>query len=341
MNSIWFTFLFCSLSRDPGYNMVKVTNMQKSSEALNPYVLGTPVTNTKMIFGRNGIFRWLMANLGPEYPGKSLIIWSKPGIGKSTVIHQISNRILGSSHTVISLDAEQLVADSPTDFFWRLVSTTSKALGKQSLSSPEIEKPMLILSPERIFNRDFWEPLHEEHNGRQFIIAIDNLERLITDQPGNEALSLMRRNLWRLTIDHENVNLILALSGRPELYSKESFAPFDASLSYQLRKLRASECHELFNIPEMYDVPIYVSEFIHHLTGGHPADLQRIGHAIFERMESLNLRRVTLADILAVLSGAFQPSDFYSPVYSIREEISIVFSPSSRRFEFVNDGQAT
>ena len=341
MNSICFTSLFCSLSRDPGYNIVEVTNMPKSSEALNPYLLGTPVTDTKMIFGRNGIFRWLMANLGPVNPGKPLLIWSKPGIGKSTVIHQISNGILGTSHLVISLDAEQLVSDSPTDFFWRLASTTRKALGKQNLSSPEIEKPMLILSPERIFNRDFWEPLHEEHGGRQFIITVDNLENLITDLPGNEALSRMRRNLWRLTIDHENVNLIQALSGRPELNSKESFAPFDASLSYQLRKLRASEGHELLNIPETYDVPQHISEFIHHLTGGHPADVQRIGHAIFERMERLNMRRVTLADILAVLSGAFQPSDFYSPVYSKREEISIVFSPSSRRFEFVNDGQAT
>jgi hypothetical protein len=315
--------------------------MPKSSEALNPFVIGIPVTDTKMIFGRNGIFRWLLANLGPGNPGIPLLFWSKPGIGKSTIMHQISNRILGASYLVISIDAEQLVTDSLTDFFWRLASTTGEALGNQNLSSPKLEKPMLVLTPERVFNRDFWEPLLEEHSERQFIITIDNLEKLIVDRPGNGLLARKRRLLWRLTIDHENVNLILALSGRPELYSKEAFAPFEVSLAYQLRKLKAPESQELLNIPETYDVPQHVSEYIHHLTGGHPADLQRIGHAIFERMERFHLRRVTFADVLVVLSEAFQPSDFYSPVYSKREEISIVFSPSSRRFEFVNDGQAT
>ena len=318
--------------------MVWVTNMPKISEAPNPYVKGMPVTDTKLIFGRNGIFRWLLANLGPVNPGKPLLIWSKPGIGKSTVMHQISNRILGASFLVISIDAEQLVTDSLTDFFWRLASTAGEALGNHDLSSPKLEKPMLVLTPERVFNRDFWEPVLEEHSERQFIVTIDNLEKLIVDRPGEGPLARKRRQLWRLTIDHENVNLILALSGRPELYSKEAFAPFDVSLAYQLRKLKAPESHELLNIPRTYDVPQHVSEYIHHLTGGHPADLQRIGYAIFERMERLHLRRVTLADVLVVLSGAFQPSDFYGPVYAKREEISVVFSPSRRRFEFLNEG---
>lgn len=312
--------------------------MPTTAELTNPYVLGMPVSDTKMIFGRNGIFRWLLANLGPANPGKALVIWSKPGIGKSTVIHQISKEILGASFLVISIDAEQLVTDSPTDFFWRLASKTSKAMAKQNLSSPKIEKPMLILSPERIFSRDFWEPLHEEHGDRHFIFTVDNLEKLTADQPGSEALARMRRNLWRLTIDHENVNLILTLSGRPELYSRVSLAPFDENMAYQLRKLRLPESHELLNMPGMYDVPQYVSEYIHQLTGGHPADLQRIGHAIFERVERYTMRRITLADVLAVLSSEFQPSDFYSSVYAKREEISVVFSPSSLSFEFVNDG---
>lgn len=264
------------------------------------------------------------------------MIWGAPGMGKTTVLNQLANKLQDVDSIFFQFEAQSLIGEKNSEFCWQLAKKIGETLTGMDLPFPRIEKPMFLIQPERVFIRDFWNPIVNAAASNSYVFAVDNIEKLVGDLSSHADFARRRRQLWSTLLADSRVRLVLTLSGRPELYTKESLFPMDISLGYQLRKLNFEEAKMLLNYPVSYRVPDYVCRYIFMLTTGHPADTQRIAFSLFDRGTRQSVRQITVADVLFLLSEAYRPSDFYSGVYSNRASITITYSEAEGSFKFVN-----
>jgi hypothetical protein len=305
----------------------------------NPFVFNKPVENPKFLLGRSSIFRWIDQNLGGAARNHAIVVSGSPGIGKTSILHNLT--LLTSPHefTIIQIDARDLNRVKSSESTWRLIKSFNRSLSAQTLLHPGVEKPRIMLQPERVFIKDYWEPLNQSEEIRQILLVIDNMELLTSEMNIGHELKRKREFLWSLVEDYDNVEMLFGLQGRPELYSSEAIYPFTIASSYHLQYLTKDETTALLNMPDQYIIPDYVCDYIFRLTHGHPADVQRLAYQIFERSIESGYRLITVADVLAILSSDLKGADFYQPVYVQREDTKLVYSPRLNSFEFVNDKQ--
>ena len=305
--------------------------------ASNPFLVSKPVDNADLLLGRSSIFPWIEQNLGLGNQNQAIAISGRPGVGKTSIFRNLS--LLRSRHEyiILQIDARELNEVSSSDATWKLVKTMNSALTAKFIAYPAVEKPSFVLQPERVFFKDYWDPLLQSGEVNKILLVIDNMELLSSEINIGRELKRKREFLWSLLKVYENVEILIALQGRPELYSPDSFFPFSIGANIQLQFLSKEETKSLLKVAAQFTIPDYVCDYIFRLTGGHPADIQLLAHHIFERSVVSGYRFVTVADILAILSSDLKAGDFYQPVYSQRESALLHYSPELNTFEFVED----
>jgi hypothetical protein len=305
----------------------------------NPFVFNKPVENPKFLLGRSSIFRWIDQNLGVDSRNHAIVVSGSPGIGKTSILHNLALLTSSREFAIIQIDARDLNRVNSNESTWRLIKSFNKSLTAQSLFHPSVEKPRFVLQPERVFIKEYWEPLNQTEEIRQILLVIDNMELLTSEMNIGHELKRKREFLWSLVQDYDDVEMLFGLQGRPELYSSEALYPFTIASNYHLQYLTKDETTALLNMPDQYIIPDYVCDYIFRLTHGHPADVQRFAYQIFERSIETGYRLITVADVLAILSSELNGGDFYHPVYVQRENTKLVYSRQLNSFEFVNDKQ--
>ncbi|GMQ77520.1 MAG: hypothetical protein BMS9Abin02_0008 [Anaerolineae bacterium] len=311
----------------------------KQMTETNPFVFNRPVENPKFLLGRGSIFRWIDQILGGAARNQAFVVSGSPGSGKTSILHNLTLLTSLNDFTIIQIDARDLNRVNSGESTWRLIKSFNRSLSAQSLFHPSAEKPRFVLQPERVFIKEYWEPLKQSEEIRKFLLVIDNMELLTSEMNIGQDLKRKREFLWSLIRDYDNVEMLFGLQGRPELYSSEAIYPFTIASSIHLQFLTKDETTALLNMPDQYTIPGYVCDYIFRLTRGHPADVQRLAYQIFERSIESGYRLITVADVLAILSSELKGGDFYQPVYVQRENTKLVYSPRLNSFEFVNDKQ--
>ncbi len=305
----------------------------------NPFVFNKPVDNPKFLLGRSSIFRWIEQILGDDARNQAIVISGARGSGKSSILHNLTLSTLPHKFAIIQIDARDLSRVSSSESTWRLVKSFNRSLSAQALFNPIVEKPRFVLQPERVFIKDYWEPLNQSEEIHHILLVIDNMEYLTSEMNTGQDLKRKRELLWSLVQDYKNVEMLFSLQGRLELYSPGALYPFTIASSIHLKFLAKDETTKLLNMPDRYIIPDYVSDYIFRLTQGHPTDVQRLAYQIFERSVESGYRLVTIADVLVILSSELKGGDFFQPVYIHRENMKLVYSPRLKSFEFVNDKQ--
>lgn len=305
----------------------------------NPFVFKKPVENPEFLLGRRLIFPWIEEKLVLENQNQAVAISGRPGLGRTSILRNLSLLPTRSSRIILQIDARDLHEASSSESTWALVKSFNQSLRARKIPHPNIEKPSFVLQPERVFIKSFWEPLLQSKEISSVLLVIDNMELLTSELNTGQDLRRKREFLWSLVKRYENIQMLVSLQGRPELYSPDSVAPFSFSANYQLQFLTREQTSILLNKTEQYTIAEYVCDYIFRLTSGHPADVQRLAYQIFERSIETGYSFITIADVLAILSADLRGGDFYQPVYGRREETKLVYSPQLDNFEFVDDGQ--
>ena len=307
----------------------------------NPFVVKKPVESPELLIGRSSIFPWLQKTLGLGRQKQALAISGQPGIGKTSILRNLS--LLPSRHeyVILQIDAREWRELSSSDATWKLVKTMSDALTAKFISYPPVEKPSFVLQPERVFFKDYWDPIILSGEVNKVLLVFDNMGLLASEMNIGQELQRKRDFLWSLLKKYKNVEILITLQGRPELYSPKSIYPFSIGANYQLQYLTRDETSSLLKMTDQYTIADYVCDYIFRLTSGHPADVQRMAYQIFERSVESGYRFITSADVLAILSSNLKAGDFYQPVYGQRENIMLHYSPEAKTFEFVDDVQET
>ncbi len=287
----------------------------------NLFVFDRPVDNSDIFVSREVALTWVFDNLDNAI-SVPLTIDGAPGIGRTTFLKQIQKEAHLSNFVPIYVNLKQLPLDSFSEFLWVFGKSVVRELSDNGLSAPPLEKRMLVLRPRQSFQTTFWRQLIKSYNGQRMVLILDHFEYLAKKITSSETKRSYRQYLYKLLEESQDIYALTSLAGRLATYDPMDIAPFHQSLNYRITQFSRTQTYELINQNRILNILQPVATYIHLLTGGHPADIQRLCHAIFERMQEYDLRVVTVADVVATLRTGIKPADFRRPVHQQRVKIS-------------------
>jgi tetratricopeptide (TPR) repeat protein len=278
-------------------------------ELLNPYIAGAPVTEASMFFGRQDVFDWIEGSLAGKYVDHILVIHGQRRVGKTSVLKQIPHH-LSPRYIQVYLDLQGRAASSFDRFLWgmsREILRSLRGLTGVTVSAPE--QSAFSQDPD-YFHTQFLPAIASLLQDRILLLTFDEFDILSqpeTMQTLGKPLTAYLNRLFEL----ENLNFIFSIgsSGKKLENMQATYTEFfKAALYKKISFLEQAECYRLITQPVMgmlsYD-PGAVQR-IYRITSGQPYYTQLICHELFSACQKENKRRITSADVEAILPDVIE-----------------------------------
>lgn len=291
----------------------------------NPYNIDEAVADPAMFFGHSEVLAWIKESIHAEQLNEPLILFGSPGVGKSSILKQLEMGCLGEVTAVIQADMKGLPLENLSSFLWTLAEKINKETVSpdvEILVSP-VEYKRFSAEPAAAFD-DFVSIIFEERlEGKQLILAFDDLDILAGQSqegyPEHEILTYLHDLLQR----EEKLSYIFTLNGPVDKLPEDALAPFNLSKRFKVTNFDLETTLTFLRQSALFNTSAVVGEYIYNLTGGHPGDIQRFCHELYERRRHNQLRHITLADVVAVTKQSKGINDFQTAVYRNLTEQSI------------------
>ena len=93
----------------------------------NPYVAGAPVTDQRMFFGREDVFRWIEENISGRFSDNMLVVHGQRRVGKTSVLKQLKNR-LPEKYIPVFFDFQGRTNTTINQFLYRLAREITRTV---------------------------------------------------------------------------------------------------------------------------------------------------------------------------------------------------------------------
>lgn len=281
----------------------------------NPFSYSGPIIDSTMFVGRRKALAQLWHWATRPTDGLQLFLEGVPGIGKTSLLIRMREGAQGTYLVPVIVDAAKLPLESPVEFLWRLSQQLSEGIRGHNLEVPNLEKSALVLRSWANFRDFYWKQLPHFLGDKILILAVDNFDSLfLSSSESNGAINL-RNYVLNLLNEYSQTRAIFVLRGRAQAYASRLLFPFNQIPIYRLRSLSLADTVELMNKSDQFRVFEDISNLVYNLTMGHPADVQRICHALFQRVQAGSIRQPAMSDIISILDVELAPKDFYTNLY--------------------------
>ncbi len=298
--------------------MVMIQSIPVEEATENPYIFGRPLEKSDPFFGRHDEISWIKRSVWTEKERQPLAIKGSPGIGKTSIVNRLVHDTDSQKLITIGIDASQIFDLDVRDFLWRFSQEITKGLAECGRVAPSLQKRMLVLRPLEVFSKRFWMPLAKTMSGERLLIAFDDADFLFgllgERSPGIETLDIMSR----LFKEVETIEFLLVLSDNVKRKPLEGDLLFDKLRILEIANFDKQQSLDIIRQAYPRRIADIVGTYIFNLTGGHPSDLQRLCHALYERCLHLGTNHITLADVAVTLAMDLVPGDFQMPVFKRR-----------------------
>jgi len=151
----------------------------------NPFIVGNPVRDPDMFFGRREEFEFIRSKIRSQRQGLVIVLTGERRTGKSSILYQILNRNLGEGYVPVLLDVQGLVVASDLEFLDALATEILKVVP----AGPQKHHDTLLRTetPHLAFT-SFIDSALERIEGRHLLLLFDEYE-LIEDKIDSGKLS--------------------------------------------------------------------------------------------------------------------------------------------------------
>jgi GTPase SAR1 family protein len=284
----------------------------------NPYIFGRPLEKSDPFFGRRDEISWIKRAVWTEKERQPLAIIGWPGIGKTSIVNRLVHDKDSQKLTTIAIDTSQIWDLDARDFLWRFSQEITKGLAESGRVAPSIQKRMLVLRPFEVFRKRFWMPLAKTMSDERLLVVFDDADFLF-DLSGKRSSETNTVDIMsRLYKEVETIEFLLVLNDnvKQRLIAGDLF--FDKLRILEIGNFDEQQSIDIIRQAYPRRIAEIVGTNIHDLTGGHPNDLQRLCHALYERCLHLGTNHITLADVAVTLVMDLDPGDFQMPVFKRR-----------------------
>ncbi|MBK8985067.1 MAG: SUMF1/EgtB/PvdO family nonheme iron enzyme [Chloroflexi bacterium] len=250
--------------------------------------------------GRDEVFVWLEKHLARRSPTEPLLLYGPARIGKTAVFQEIAAGRLGPQFILVYIDFARLLRDSLSIFLHDLAQTAVAQLQQHGIPLPEPKQQEFVVNPYKAFQDHLLQPALRQLDGRNLLFLCDNLNVVYDQMAADVFAANTFEAFYRLIHAHAHAYTLFSLTypaanGRPD-----TFTPFESIPHLALQPLTPAEVATLMRQGTAATAVQDVVTYIHQLTGGYPAPLQRLRQALNEWQAHYQLRQLTVADVAVV-----------------------------------------
>lgn len=284
-----------------------------------PYIVGSPIVDPKMFFGRKQIIQKIISKLH----NNSIILTGSRRIGKTSLLYQLKNRLVSldsSDHFFIPvlIDVQGVLEQN---FFQRvmdeIVITLSEYLSEQTMLSLNFTA-MATTYSDRAFGQDLGRIIQTLQHSQpdkeiKLVLLMDEMDVL---NSFDQVLQSQLRSIFiRFT---KNLRAVVVGVNLDQEWKRHESPFYNMFPRIVLGPLSPEEAQQLIIQPVhgQYHYDDTAITRILTATEGHPFRLQQLCLEIIERVVEEKRQQITLADVEATLvdiqwteEGAKKPDD--------------------------------
>ena len=274
----------------------------------NPYIVGKPIEDRKMFFGREDDFTFIRKKVTGGETGGILVLCGSRRSGKTSILFQLKQKRLGEQFVPVLIDMQSMTVQSDKEFLSKLAIEVIAAIGDPAIS---FEKDFLEHASENPHSafQTLAKKIGTVLGDRKLIIMFDEYE-LFETQVGKGKFSADILNTLANWMEHKNgVFLIFTGSDKLEARLEEFWDRFlPKAIHRRISFISKSDTFRMIHEPVegliRYDDG--VPEEIYRLTAGQPFYSQVLCQSIVDHLNEVHRYLVTLDDVQEVVSDIIE-----------------------------------
>jgi hypothetical protein len=268
----------------------------------NPYIVGNPVRDRTMFFGREAEFELVRRRFRDSTRGGLLVFCGERRSGKTSILFQILDKRLGLEFIPVLIDMQSMAIANEADFLRKIAQEILDALGP---GSERIAPPDFAPGSNHAATlQKFIEAVLQEHPHRKLILLFDEYElfenKIDSGVLGSDVLHI----LSHLMQDH-SVFLVFTGSQHLEQRRRDYWRILAQSIWKRISYLDRSDAVNLIRKPVegRVDFAEGTVEAIYRLTAGQPFYSQAVCQNLVDHLNEKKTRMVTLDVLGEVVVG--------------------------------------
>ncbi|WP_416670927.1 tetratricopeptide repeat protein [Egbenema bharatensis] len=275
----------------------------------NPYVIGTPIDDTQMFFGRETLLQFIDDNL--RQGARIVLLYGQRRIGKSSVLAQIPNFIEPDQFCFVSFDLQNQGKRMLGEVLHSLALTIVEQLeDEDDLLRDAIQLPSeadLLRDPDQ-FSYQFLPEVFHHLGCKNLVLLLDEFD-VLSNYSSESAIEHFFPYLKSIISIHEKLFIIPAIGRRPEDL-QNLISLFKGAPAQEVWLLDDHSARSLITKPAeglLHFEPEAIQTILD-LTSGHPYFTQVVCFSIFGQARARERWTVTQADVEQVVHKAIESS---------------------------------
>jgi len=268
----------------------------------NPYIVGNPVRDRSMFFGREAEFELVRKRFQHSEHGGLLVFCGERRSGKTSILFQIFDQRLGPDFIPVLIDMQSMAVGSEIEFLTRISEDVLAALGREgkTLAPPDFTPDSNRAATFQKFIRN----VLEAHPGRKLILLFDEYElfesKIDAGQLAHDVLHILAS-----LMENQPVFLIFTGSQHLEQRRKDYWKILGKSLYKMISFLEREDALNLMRKPVEGRVHYAEGavEAIYRLTSGQPFYTQAICQSLVDQLNDRRANHATPSMVAEVVDG--------------------------------------
>ena len=205
--------------------------MKQASPLANPYVVGSPVTQSAMFFGRQDVFDFVRQTLVGRHQDNVIVLYGQRRTGKTSVLYQMRHHI-DPGYVPILIDLQGLSLNSLNSFFLELAITIQRQLRRDwDVQVARPAREAFAENPLEYFEEEFLNTVWEAIGDRHLLLMIDEALRLEEQVQAGKLEPQVFDHIRSLVQHSPRLNVIFSIGSRlTQLEGREFEVLFNIAL---------------------------------------------------------------------------------------------------------------
>lgn len=271
----------------------------------NPYIVGKPIEDRNMFFGRMDDFTFIRKKVSGAEKGGIIVLCGSRRSGKTSILFQIKQGRLGEEFVPVLIDMQSMTVESDGEFLSKFVMEVVAAVGDPHVS---FEQDYLAKAKENPYSafQHFIEKINAVLEEKKLIVMFDEYELFETHiSKGKFTTNIL--NTLANWMEHKN-GIFLIFTGSDKLEARktaywERFLP--KASHRRISFISKSDTFRLIHEPVEGIVRYQegIPEGIYGLTAGQPFYSQVLCQSLIDHLNENHKYDVTTSDIEEVVKN--------------------------------------
>lgn len=266
----------------------------------NPYIVGAPVRDRSMFFGREAVLEQLVEALDAGAQTNAIIIYGQRRMGKTSLLYQLQGHLDPGRFSAVLMDAQGMQPPTTDRFYHLMLSCAASAAVERGVAYKTPDLSEFLAHPDEAFERHFRELKKAMDaagfGGRRIVLMIDEfeyLQSLIRSGTVDAGVLAYVRHL----VQHEPA-LAFVFAGShaiEELAAQYWSDLYGLGVHFRIGFLSEAETRELLMRPtkDFFDFDNAALDRVYDLTRGQPFLTQALASRVVSFRNRRSLTRIT------------------------------------------------